>query len=484
MAEANQGAAGRQDGGGYAVQALKRTMHGFGALMITLSCLSPTIGVFIVGSDIVRQAGSGVVIAFTAAALLGVAMANVYAELASAFPETGAEYTLTGRTLGPTAGFAVLGLNLSGFTIAQALSGLGVADYLHVVAPGLQPIPTAIVLLVVVNGIAVLNIRLSALITGAFLALEMTSLTALAAIGFLHPHRGLGDVIHPLTLAAHGAGLAPVTLAVMGAAAAGAIYAFNGYGAVVSLGEELHDAPRRIAPVIFWALGLASLVMLAPMLAVVVGAPDLAGLIASKTPITAMIAADGGPIASTVMSLSVAVAIFNAMIAVSLMAGRQLFSTGRDRVWPAALNRAFTAVHPRFHSPWIATLVMGAASILWCMVPLHVLVIIIGNGTVVFYAGLCGGAIVGRRTGSTAHAGYRMPWFPLAPVIALAALVGVVWTSLADPVDGQPGLLATAAVIIVSVGYYHLVLRPRGEWAHRSPQDHLAEPIEAEEARG
>ena len=460
---------------GTTVGALKRTMHGVGALMITLSCLSPTIGVFIVGSDVIRQAGTGTFLCFLAAGLLGVAMACVYGELASAFPETGAEYTLMGRTLGPTMGFAALGMILTGFTIAQALSGLGVAGYLKVILPGVRPIPTALALIVLVTGLAVLNIRLNALITGAFLALEVISLFVLAALGFTHPHRDVaGVLLHPMMAAPH-AGLIPTSVAVMGSAAAGAIYAFNGYGAVVSLGEELHDAPRKIAPVIFWALGLAALLQLGPVLAVMVGAPDLRALVTADTPIPAFIAQVGGPVLSKVMSLAVALAIFNAMIAVALLAGRLLFGTGRDQVWSRGLNRAFTHIHPRFHSPWIATLAMGAIALAWSFVPLNILVIVIASGTVALYGGLCLGVIAGRRTGSTSHAGWRMPLFPLAPALALVALVGVVWTSLLDPVSGRPGLMATAAVIAVSVALYHFVLRPRGAWAPRGPVEPEAE---------
>ncbi len=444
-------------------------MHGFGALMITLSCLSPTIGVFVVGSDVIRQAGTGTFACFVAAALLGVAMAAVYGELASAFPETGAEYTVLGRTLGPTWGFAILGLNLIGYTIAQALSGLGIATFLDVIAPGLAPIPTAIVLILAVTAIGVLNIQINALITGIFLLLEALSLVVLTGLGFLHPHRDiLAAVLHPV-MAGTGGGLATTSLAVMGASAAGAIYAFNGYGGVVSLGEEIHDAPRRMAPVIFGALGLAALLQLAPVLSIFVGAPDLTALFAAKAPLPYFLRAMAPPWLADAMSLAVALAIFNAMIAVSLMAGRQLYSTGRDRVWPPALNAAFIHLHPRFHSPWIATLTMGAVSVFWCFAPLSFLVTMIASGTVALYVALCLAALAGRGNGSTDHAAWRMPLFPFAPVLALVALAGVVWTSLMDEKVGRPGLLAGGAVIVASVALYTLVLRPRGAWAHRGP---------------
>jgi amino acid transporter len=444
-------------------------MHGFGALMITLSCLSPTIGVFIVGSDGIRQAGTGTFICFVAAAALGVAMASVYGELVSAFPETGAEYTILGRTLGPTWGFAVLGLNLSGFTVAQAMSGLGIATYLDVIAPGLNPTATAIVLLLMVTGISVLNIRINALITGLFLSLEVLSLVILTGLGFLHPRRDLLDVVLRPVMAGSGAALVPTTLAIMGTAAAGAIYAFNGYGGVVALGEEIHDAPRRVAPVIFTALGLAALLQLAPVLAVFVGAPDLSALFAARAPLPYFLGAMAAPWLADAMSLAVALAILNSMIAVALMAGRQLFSTGRDQVWTPRLNAAFTALHPRFHSPWIATLAMGGVSVLWCFAPLSFLVTLVASGTLALYVFLCLAVLAGRSNGSTAHAAWRMPLFPLAPVLALVALAGVAWTSLADAKVGRPGLLASAAVIGVSALLYHFALRPRGGWAHRGP---------------
>src|SRR5690242_20620062 len=83
------------------VTPLKQSMRRLGALMITLSGITPAASVFIIGQTVVAQAGTGGVIAFLGVALLGVATAYVYAELSSAFPLTGGEYSAMGRTLGP-----------------------------------------------------------------------------------------------------------------------------------------------------------------------------------------------------------------------------------------------------------------------------------------------------------------------------------------------------------------------------------------------
>jgi amino acid transporter len=443
-----------------------RTMGALGALFITLSGLSPSIGVFVVGADVLHQAGSATFLCFVAAGLLGAAIANVYAELAAAFPETGGEYTIVGRILGPSWGLVMLGLNLLTFSIGPAVTGLGVSAYLRGVQPGLPEVPTAMVLVALCMGVSILNVRLNALVTGLFLALELASLGLVACLGLLHPHRTIGEALAPAMLGAAGQ-LQPVSLASLGLGAAAAIYAFDGYGAVVYLGEELHEAPRKIAKVVFWALGLAAVFMLAPILGALVGAPSLPRLFAAEQPLPALAADLGGPVVAQVLSLAVALALFNAMIASALMGGRHLYSSGRDGVWPKGMSAALARLHPRFNSPWIATLAIGVTSILWCFVRLDLLLILIGDGTAAIYLCMSLAALKGRK-GVAAHAPYRMPLFPWLPLLALMGLLAVGLADLLTP-DGRAGLLASAVVAAAAIAYYWLVVRTSGRWAHRGP---------------
>jgi amino acid transporter len=423
--------------------------------------------VFVVASDVIHAAGTAAVLCFAAAGVLGLAIAGVYAELASAWPETGGEYTIVGRILGPGAGFAMLGLNLFTFSINPAIIALGAAAYLQVVLPSLPVIPAAMALVAVCMGMSILNIRLNAWVTGAFLSVELASLATVAWIGLSHPARGaLAASLHPLMLG--GAGhLAPVSMAALGVGAAAAIYAFDGYGSAVYLGEEMHAAPRQMAKVVFRALFVGGLFMLAPLLAVIVGAPDLAGLMADSDPVPAFVLRLGGQDLHRIMSLGVALALFNAMVAISLMGGRQLYSSARDRAWPPRVSAAISRLHLRFNSPWVATTVLGCTGVLWCLVPLNVLLILIGEGTAAIYACMCVAAIRGRAV-IAAHAAWRMPVFPLGPVLGLLALMAVGVADLFDP-DARRGLMATAAIVIVSVGYYRLALHGRGTWSHKGP---------------
>ena len=442
-----------------------RTMGALGALFITLSGLSPSIGVFVVASDVIHAAGTAAFLCF-AAGLLGLAIGGVYAELASAWPETGGEYTIVGRILGPSAGFAMLGLNLFTFSINPAIIALGAVGYLQTVAPGLPAVPTAMALLLVCMALSILNVRLNALVTGLFLTVELASLATVAWLGFTHPVRdALAAGLHPVMLASGHP--APVSLAAMGVGAAAAIYAFDGYGSAVYFGEEMHAAPQEMAKVVFRALFAGAVFMLVPLLAVIGGAPDLQALIAGASPVPTFVQQLGGQTLHKVMSLGVALALFNAMLAISLMGGRQLYSSARDQAWPPRVSAAISRLHLRFNSPWVATTVLGATGVLWCVVPLDVLLILIGEGTAAIYACMCVAAIRGRK-GAAAHAAWRMPLFPLGPWLALTALIAVGVADLFDA-DARKGLMATAATVVAAIVYYQLSLRMGGRWAHRGP---------------
>ena len=427
---------------------LKRSMGPLGTLFITVSVLSPSIAVFIVGSDVIRQVGSGVVLCFAAAALFGVAMSCVYGELGSAFPGAGGEYTILGQVFGPHWAKGVLGLNLLGFSMSLALSGFGAATYLAAIVPGLPARPLAALLVVAVAGIATLHIQVSALVTGGFLLVELLALAVLTVLGVRHAHLPLSILLHPL-VAAPSARLAAPTLAALGAATAAGIYAFNGYGAAIFFGEDMRDA-SKMAPVVLLALAAGVVMVMPPIAAVILGAPDLATLSDAQAPIAAFIGQVGGPGLARIMSLGVALAVFNTMIALALMGGRQLYATGRDGLWPGPVSRALAATHPNWGSPWAATLVMGGCGLLGCLLDPHVLVLVLGNGNVATYSGLCLAALHGRRTGACGRTTWRMPIFPAPPLLGLLFLLAVAAFDLFDPA-GRIGLLITGLTIGASL---------------------------------
>jgi amino acid transporter len=454
-------------------------MRRVGALLITLSGITPAASVFIMGQDAIRQAGEGALICFALAALLGVTTAFVYAELSSAFPLTGGEYSMMGRALGPAWGFTALGLNLFGGALGQAVTALGLADYLGVVAPDVPPLPIALAATALTTAITLLNVRLNAKITGAFLAVELAALAVVTALGFAHPHRSLAAIAAQPVLASHGV-LAAAPLGVIGIATAAAIYAYNGYGGAVYFGEEMYEARTKLAWVVFASLAIAVVAEFAPIAAVLTGAPDLKSFLSADKPLPAFLAAAGGPVLAKAVSLGVAFAIVNAMIAIGLINARQLYCSGRDRVWPGPVSGWMSAVHPRFHSPWIATLTMGAATAVCCLLPLPLLIMLTGTGLVVIYGGVSAAVMAGRINRTTSVGHYRMPLYPLWPVLSLVAVAAVILADVLDPETGRPSLIANALVMALSAVYYFIYLKPRGGWALRGADGRTLNELEAE----
>jgi amino acid transporter len=449
---------------------LKRSMRVVGALLLTLSAITPASSVFVIVPGVFQQAGTGAFLSMAATAISSLFVAYVYAELSSAYPIAGGEYSMVGKTLGPAAGFTTLALTAIGNMLAPAVLSLGAAQYVDALVPSLGERSVAIVFVVVTTLFGILHIRTNAWITGVFLLLELLALLVLAVLGFTHVHRPLSAlVLHPVALSAHGLG--PTTLSMLGLSAAASIFAYNGYGAAVYFSEEMHEAPRLVARTIMWALLLTIATELIPVTAVLMGAPDVKTLLASSAPFGYFVNVLGGSALNVAVSLGIALAIFNAVLATVMQNGRFFFSTGRDGTWHGAINDAFTLTHSRYNSPWVATLASGALAVAMCFVRMDLLLVLTGTGIVFMYVAVCLGALVGRRNGTTNHALYRMPLFPLVPLIALAGLGYVLYAAWLDPGTGRLSLIANGALIVAALFYYRFVLVRRRAWVLRGPDD-------------
>lgn len=451
------------------IKPLKRSMKTMGLLLIILSVITPASSVFIIVPGILQQAGTGALISLLIGAVIGLFTAFVYAELSSAFPFTGGEYTIVGRIFGPLPGFIILGVNLITLILIFSALSLGVATYLHPLFPNLSSVTTALCVIVITTFFGILNIRTNAIVTGIFLSLEILALVILAILGFTHASRPLSDFLsHPVYLNADN-NLVPTSLQLIGLATAVAVWAYNGYGNAVYLGEETHEAPKKIARVILWSLAITVIAEVIPVTAVMLGAPDLKALLSSQTMFSDFIRVRGGETLAALVSLGIALAILNANIALILMIARQFYSTGRDHVWPSKINHLLTRIHSRFHSPWIATLTCGILASAACFIDMNFLFVIIGSSLVLIYSSLCLAVIGGRRKGITSHGHYRMPWYPLPPLLALLAMGYTVYADYLDAAVGRPSLWATAGMVTISTAYYFVVLRRRGRWVLNDP---------------
>jgi amino acid transporter len=451
-------------------QELSRSIKVLGNIAITLSAVTPASSVFIIAPVAVVAAGTGSFWAFVIAAALGIVLAFCWGELSAAFPVAGGDYALVGRALrgrfkplsGPVS-FITFALMLSQIAFIPAVIALGTASYLGVVW-SVDAKAAGAVCMLLAGAVAILNIRVNALVTGIFLAIELAALLVVSGLGFTHVHRGFDAlVLHPKLVSSGGA-LTSVSSSLILTFVAIALFSYNGYQGAVFFSEETRGSSAGIARAILISLGITVAAELIPITAVLVGAPSLTGLSRASLPMTYFLKATSNSATNTLVSLGIALAIFNAVIAIMLQFGRVLYSSGRDRAWPGPLSAFFAAVHPRLKTPWLATASLAVVNAVLCLtVSLDTLIRLTGASLVADYLIIALVALVAPLTRATEHSPYRMPAWPLPPILAAVGLIYVTTKQTDD------ALRVTAITIVLGLAYWLVYLMPRRGRAWTTP---------------
>ena len=111
---------------------------------------------------------------------------------------------------------------------------------------------------------------------------------------------------------------------------------------------------------------------------------------------------------------------------------------------------------------------MGGLGIAGTFLDRHVLVLVLGNGSVVIYFGLCLATLRGRRSGATADAPWWMPLFPLPPLLGIIFLAAVAGFTLMDA-TGRIGLAVSVATVLISALLFSRAGRPRDAAVQAQP---------------
>jgi amino acid transporter len=418
------------------------------AILLTISCITPASSLFIIVPSLLATQGSGAVIALVLGLVVSIAVGACYAELGTRTPSSGGEYAMVTHTIGRTLGWLTFAMTAALLVVIPPVIALGTADYLSSVAD-LDRATTGAVVMLLATCTAVLDVRANAFVTSCFLALETVAAGVVAFLGFTHSERSVSTLVHPQALT-EGA-LSPFTLGILVSGLAVAMFVVNGFGTASYLAEEMVEPRRDVARAVFGSLFIAALVIIVPTAAVVVGAGSLEDLGVLTFP--DFVEGWAGPGVAAAVSVGIALAILNAVIVMVLQNGRVIYASGRDRAWPAPINAALTKLHPRFNTPVVATLAVAIpGAVLAYLVDIESLLGVTSVMVAAVYLLLAVGALAARRT---PHAGWRMPLWPLAPVVVIAALGYALLQSAG--VD----LAITAGVVLAALAYEVLYLRSR-----------------------
>jgi basic amino acid/polyamine antiporter, APA family len=424
--------------------ALPRTLS-----LFSLTCfgVGSTIGagIFVLtGAVAAEHAGPAVVISFLLASIACALAGLCYAEFASMVPVAGSAYTYAYATLGEAVAWIIGWCLVLEYLFASSLVAIGWAGYatsmaaefgillpasltqapLDVGANGLIAtggvfnVPAAAVV-VLSSALLLAGTHVSARVNDVIVVAKVAAIVVVGIAGLMYVQGANWSPFIPPNAGSFGAfGVSGV---VTGAAIV--FYAYVGFDTVSAMSQETRDAQRVVPLALIASLAICTILYVL-VAAMVTGLADYRTL-AVADPVYVALAAAGSALAwaKPVIGAVVVVGLISALLVTMLGQVRIFYAMSRDGLLPPM----FMAVHPRWRTPHIGTLVTGAsAALIAGAFPLRLLGELISIGTLLAFAIVCLGVIVLRRRRPELARPFRVPgypWVPLAGIVVCVALM-------------------------------------------------------------
>jgi APA family basic amino acid/polyamine antiporter len=461
---------------------LKRALGPSNLIALGIGAIIGT-GIFVItGTATAQHAGPAVILSFIFAAIGCVFAGLCYAEFSSMIPVAGSAYTYGYATLGEifawiigwdlvleyAFGAATVASGWSGYFISllgdfgiklpASIAGTHWDEFVYYndhwenatkIVPrlklmGIDPatMPHAhgvfnllgFLAIVFCTLVLVMGIKESANFNTAIVVIKVGVLLIFLAIGgnYLFGHRELMAANwHPFIPENNGFGQFGISGILR---AAGIIFfAYIGFDAVSTAAQEAKN-PAKDMPI-----GILGSLMICTVLYILV-AGVLTALVNYKNlnvpdPLAIGIDSTGVGWGSLLVKLGALMGLTSTIVVMLLGQSRVFFSMSRDRLLPAL----FSAVHPRFRTPWISTLTVGMfVAVLAASLPIDVLTEMVSIGTLLAFVIVCAGVWIIRRRSPELARPFRTPLVPLVPILGIVislammlSLTPVTWIRLA-----------------------------------------------------
>jgi basic amino acid/polyamine antiporter, APA family len=428
------------------VTELRRTL---GLLDLTFIAIGTVIGsgIFLVPGVVLRETGTQIgpaLLVWVAAGILSYLGALTYAEMGAMKPDAGGLYTYIRDAFGPlpaflygwTSFFVIASGSVA--TLAVAFSGY-FSEFVPVGGVGARLISVGVI--VAIAAINVRGTRNSATMQNVTTGAKVLGLLALS-IGMI----ALGPTPTVSSIVSRDAWPASITGALLsgiGAAMIGVLWAYEGWQYVTFSAGETRD-PQRTFP-----RGISIATAALVVLYVLANLGYIAALGPQAVAASNRIAADAGisvfgPIAGRIVGLLILISIFSAANGIMLTAPRMYFAMARDGVF----FKRLAIVHPTLGTPAFAIIAIA----IWAAVLAstgtfeQLLTYVVFTGWIFYGLGALS-VFVYRRREPNAPRPFRVPGYPLTPVLFVASAAALVLNTLVT----QP-MRAAAGVIAVLIG--------------------------------
>jgi APA family basic amino acid/polyamine antiporter len=437
---------------------LKRSL---GALNLITLGIGAVIGagIFVLtGQAAALHAGPAVALSFVLAGFTCAFAGLCYAEFASIIPIAGSAYTYGYATLGELVAW-IIGWDLcleyafGAATVASGWSGYfnSLLQQLHIYIPPqltattgttlvfyqqqwlpLMSLPpgvssvglphatgffnlVAMLIVMAITAILVVGIKESANFNSVIVIIKLGIVGIFLIVGgyFLFRHPEVAKLNwHPFIPPADGHG--NFGWGGIPTAAASIFFAYIGFDAVSTAAQEAKN-PQRDMPI-----GILGSLVVCTILYILVSLV-LTGLVSYKTlnvaaPVALAIDRTGVSWGSMLVKIGAVFGLATVMLVMLLGQTRVFFSMSRDGLLP----KWASAIHPKFRTPWITTIVFGSfAAIMPAFLPIENLSQLVNIGTLLAFTIVCAGVWVLRVRQPEMHRPFKTPLVPLVPILGI-----------------------------------------------------------------
>jgi len=411
------------------------TAYGLGAIL--------GAGIYSVIGAAAGHVGAGMWIAFAIAAIVALITALSYAELATMFPQAGAEFVYVRRALPRHGALAFTAGTMMAAAAAATVATVSIAfdgylsSFLNLDVPSVVVAPLLVVFLAFV---AIVGIKESTWMVAVFTCIEAAGLVVVVILGATSERFGTALLTAPSTHLLSGAALV--------------FFSYLGFENIVNLAEETKEPERNLPRAILLSLGISTALYILVAIAAVALLPA-ADLARSDAPLADAVRGRSPSLAGALGGVALFATANTAMAAI-MSGSRILYAMAGAGELPGVLS----SVLKRRRTPWLATLAVAILAL--ALLPLGSVAVVASISSfacLLAFATVNASVIVLRLREPRWARPFRVPLslgrWPILPLLGgLSALL------LASQLD-RVSIACGVTLIVVSLGSYAMMRRHR-----------------------